>query len=212
MGSLRKILERYQMEKWFQRDNLIILVLAGILLVVIALPTESTSAKKTDTTKVEQESTAVKSSEENTAQSAQGQYASLYEYASYLEEELEEALMDMSGVGKVKVMITLEASEEQVVEKDEPFTRNNTTEKDSEGGNRTVYQMESGQETVYEKQGTNEIPYVTKTILPKISGILIVAEGAGTGSVSKSITEIAQALFDVEAHKVRVVPMKETVY
>ena len=31
--------------KWFQRDNLIILVLAGILLVIIALPTKDGTEK-----------------------------------------------------------------------------------------------------------------------------------------------------------------------
>ena len=111
----------------------------------------------------------------------------------------------MQGVGEVKVMITLETTEEQVVEKDEALVRNNTTEEDSQGGNRTVYQLDSGEETVYQKQGSDESPYVTKTILPKISGVLIVAEGAGQGSVRKSITDIARALFDIEAHKICVV-------
>lgn len=203
MGSLGKILERYHLEKWFQKDNLVILVLAGILLVVVGLPIEEKGEGNAPIQ--ENDSAQVTNQEEN---KEDGEYAPLYEYAEYLEKELEDALQDMRGVGTVKVMITLEASEEQVVEKDEPMTRNNTTENDGEGGSRTVYQMDSGQETVYTKQGTDETPYVTKTILPKISGILIVAEGAGSGSVSKNITEIAEALFDVEAHKVRVVPME----
>ena len=37
---------------------------------------------------------------------------------------------------------------------------------------------------------------------------LVVAEGAGKGTVSHSIVEIVQALFGVEAHKVKVVKMK----
>ena len=208
MENLRKILEKYHMEKWFQRDNLIVLVLAGILLVVVAWPLEGTDKAKTTDAVEKQGSSSVEGAGTGMVQTTEGQYTSLYEYAAYLEDELEDALMDMSGVGKVKVMITLEASEEQVVEKDEPFTRNNTTENDGDGGSRTVYQMDSGQETVYEKNGSVETPYVTKTILPKISGILIVAEGAGTGTVSKSISEIAQALFNIEAHKAQVVPMK----
>ena len=208
MENLRKILEKYHMEKWFQRDNLIVLVLAGILLVVVAWPLEGTDKAKTTDAVEKQGSSSVEGAGTGMVQTTEGQYTSLYEYAAYLEDELEDALMDMSGVGKVKVMITLEAYEEQVVEKDEPFTRNNTTENDGDGGSRTVYQMDSGQETVYEKNGSVETPYVTKTILPKISGILIVAEGAGTGTVSKSISEIAQALFNIEAHKVQVVPMK----
>ena len=44
MGSFNKILEKYHLEKWFRRDNLIVLVLAGILLIVITLPTNDTIA------------------------------------------------------------------------------------------------------------------------------------------------------------------------
>ena len=207
MGSLQNILKRYQLEKWFQRDNLIILVLAGVLLVVIAIPTEKTVKSEDNTNKLQKNSTQeIETLEEGLP--VNGPYSSLYEYTDYLERKLEVALSDMKGVGKVRVMITLEASEEQVVEKDEPIQRNNTTENDGEGGMRTIFQMDSGQTTVYEKQGTNEVPYITKTILPKISGILIVAEGAGVGTVTKNITEIAESLFDIEAHKVRVVPME----
>lgn len=208
MGSLKKILERYHLEKWFQRDNFIILVLAGILLVVIALPTEDAKTQKEEAD-VENAAPLQELMGERTAVEAGAMpYDTLQQYAKYLEEKLEETLKDMRGVGKVKVMITLQTSEEQVVEKDEPISRNNTSEKDGDGGVRTIYQIDSGQETVYSKQGTDQTPYVTKTILPKISGVLIVAEGAGTGTVSKNITEIAEALFDLEVHKIKVVPME----
>lgn len=207
MGSLQKILEKYHMEKWFQRDNLIILVLAGILLVVIALPTEGAEeGTKTQNLDVLSEAGQI---QDTVASAALNEYESVYAYAFFLEEKLENTLKEMNGVGRVRVMITLETSEERVVEKDEPLVRNNTAENDSNGGSRTVYQTETGQETVYENRGEEEIPYVTKTILPKISGVLIVAEGAGRGNISKSITDIAQALFDLEAHKIKVVAMSE---
>lgn len=201
MGSLRTIIERYHLERWFQRDNLIVLVLAGLLLVVIGLPVEDSDKRPETKTEKEQEYANIQAQEE--------QNSTRYEYAEYLEERLEEILKEMRGVGRVEVMITLETTEELVVEKDEPITRNNTTENDSAGGSRNVYQLDSGQETVYAKENGNETPYVTKTIYPKISGILVVAEGAGTGTVSGNISQIAQTLFDVEAHKVQVVPMGE---
>lgn len=49
---------------------------------------------------------------------------------------------------------------------------------------------------------------MVKTLTPEIEGVLVVAEGAGSGTVNKNITEIVQALFDVEAHKVKVVKMQ----
>ncbi len=200
MEKLQNVLEEKKIQKWFQKDNLIILVLAGVLLLVINLPTE----KKQDETKknATEAGTMVSVTEER-------RFGDLYEYTEYLEEKLETILVNMKGVGRVKVMLTLETSEEQVVEKDEPITRDNTTETDTQGGNRNIYKMDSGQETVFMKQGSDEIPYVSKTVLPKISGVLIIAQGAGSGNNSKNISEIAQALFGVEAHKIKVVPMAQ---
>ena len=200
MEKLQNVLEEKRIQKWFQKDNLIILVLAGVLLLVINLPTE----KKQDETKknATEAGTMVSVTEER-------RFGDLYEYTEYLEEKLETILVNMKGVGRVKVMLTLETSEEQVVEKDEPITRDNTTETDTQGGNRNIYKMDSGQETVFMKQGSDEIPYVSKTVLPKISGVLIIAQGAGSGNNSKNISEIAQALFGVEAHKIKVVPMAQ---
>ncbi len=48
---------------------------------------------------------------------------------------------------------------------------------------------------------------MVKTLPPRIEGVLVVAEGAGSGTVSRNIVEIAEALFGVEAHKVKVVKM-----
>lgn len=199
MEKLQKTRESNSIHKWLQKDNLIILVLAGILLLVINLPTEG-----------KKENIKEKGVADNADFVAEaGQYGDLYEYTEYLEKKLEGILVNMKGVGRVKVMLTLSTSEEQVVEKDEPMSRDNTTETDKEGGSKVMYKMDSGQETVFVKQGSEEIPYVTKTLLPEISGVLIIAQGAGQGNNSKNISEIAQVLFNVEAHKVKVVSMAQ---
>ena len=195
-----KVAEGQKWQKWFQKDNLIILILAGVLLVVISFPVKKDNEKQS-------EELALKNNQTSTAEENH-KFMDLYEYAEYLEGKLESVLVNMKGVGKVKVMITLETSEEQVLEKDEPIVRDNTTETGNNGENRVIYKMDSGQETVYSKDGNKETPYVNKTILPKVEGVLILAEGAGQGNNSKSILEIAQVLFGVEAHKVKVLPME----
>ena len=70
--------------------------------------------------------------------------------------------------------------------------------------------MEEQETTVYSTSGSSSEPYVVKTLYPKVEGVVVVAQGAGKGTVNKSITEIVQALFGLEAHKVMVVKMKET--
>ncbi len=190
--------------KWFKRDNLIVVVLTGILLFVIALPTKP---KTDEETIVPTQPGAFKSSaitiEENTTQAS-----SLDEYRVQQEKRLKELLESMEGVGSVKVMLTFVSSEELVVEKDAPTVRSNTVEKDSEGGNRTISQFESGDTTVYNSEDGNSTPYVIKTLNPRVEGAFIVAQGATDGEVNRNITEAVCALFGVEAHRVKVVDME----
>lgn len=206
MGTWQKILEKYHVEKWFQRDNLIVLVLAGILLVVIALPTKDTGGQEQT---LENAGTAKESVSTGGEGAAEEGYTSLYEYGEYLEQKLTATLEQMEGVGEVSVMITFSSSAKQIVEKDASLTRSNTTESDSQGGTRSVYDVESGEETIYIKTDSEQQPYVIQTILPEISGVLIVAGGAKDAGIKVSIVETAQALFDVEAHKISVVAMGE---
>ena len=202
------------LEKWFRRDNLIILVLSGILLFIIALPMEK---KKEDVKEggendylngltfsgSDSDGTAGQESVSETVQEMTDA-----EYAAWLEMRLTEALSKVEGMGKVQVMITLSASRELVVEREQTVSRSATNEADSQGGSRVVSQMEMGDTVVYSSGGTDSEPYVIKTLPPKVEGVLVVAEGAGRGTINRTVTAIAQALFGVEAHKVSVVRME----
>ena len=219
--KLKQLKEQKGVGKWFQRDNLIIIILSGILLLVIALPTKSSNdsgigdSGSNVSSNVENGNASLvreqsggnnKTSEEGQASFAEYEA----EYEAELERRLEEILEGMAGAGKVKVMITFASSKELVVEKDRPMTRANTTESDGEGGTRTIYQTDSGESTVYLGEGSDSEPYVVKTLTPKVEGVLVAAQGAGTGEVTKNITEAIQALFDLAAHKIKVIRMKSS--
>ncbi len=197
--------------KFLRKDNLLVMILCGILLFIVAIPTRGSGAKEesqaTSTGIAENRTTDLSGSalSDLTAKTYYGQGET--DYAETLEKRLEESLSGMEGVGKVKVMITLRASEELVVEKDQPAVRSTTTEQDSQGGTRSVLQSDLSESTVYKSDGSSSEPYVIKTLKPQVEGVLVVAQGAGTGNVNKEITEIVQALFRVEAHKVKVVKM-----
>lgn len=186
---------------WFRKDNLIVLVLAGILLFVIALPTEGKDAGENEK-KAEGNSAAQVISQEGTTEKEGGK-----RFKAELEAQLKEILSQMAGVGNVEVMITMKSSEELVVEKDEPVSRSNTNENDSAGGTRIITQVDSAESTVFRTTGSDSEPYVVKTISPQVEGVVVVAQGAGSGTVNQNITEMVQALFGVEAHKVKVVKM-----
>ena len=210
----KKWLENEKIKKLFRKDNLLVLILAGILLFVIALPTKDGSEKSSGMDRGTDRGTAgddinlPETGSGSGGNSEQIKETAGSDYAADMERRLTEALSDMAEVGKVKVMITLKSSSELVVEKEMPVSRSMTTETDAQGGSRTVNTSEMGESVVYSTEGSSSIPYVVKTYVPEVEGVLVVAEGAGSGTVNRTVTEIVQALFDVEAHKVMVVKME----
>lgn len=218
----------------FKKDNLILMILAGILLFIIALPTKETEKESPSITENINQSgnlsaenvpvvdfTGMALASGDSVFSKEGgqqaeslqmdglQMADLQNtYGQTLERQLEEVLSSVEGVGKVKTMITFACSQEYILEKESLVNRSNTVEKDSQGGNRTVTQYQAEDTTVYSNNSEESIPYVTKTLSPRVEGVLVVAQGAGNGTVNRNITEVVQALFGLEVHKVKVVPMK----
>lgn len=198
--------------KWFRRDNLLILVLLGVLLFIIALPVKKEDPAVSDTENAKQYNAGIFTSygqedvgQQNAVetQTRAVTAGSTEEYTAYLEEKMKKMLESVRGLGEVEVMITLESSEERIVEKDMTAERGGTDEQDSSGGTRTVSSSNTSYQTVYQ-EGDQGTPFVVKTLTPKVEGVLVVAEGAGKSNMTSEITQIAQALFGVEAHKVKV--------
>lgn len=209
--DLRQWVRDKGLEKWFRRDNFIVLVLAGILLFIIALPVKDKGGDENDKSAAEQNLLPRETPNAADVSEAVDQMSKMTgtdeDYVAYLEERLTDSLSRMANVGKVKVMITLKESGELVLEKDSVTTRSATEENDGQGGSRTISEATFEENTVYSTEGTYSEPYVVKVYAPKIEGVLVVAEGAGSGTVNRTIVEIVQALFGVEAHKVVVVKM-----
>ncbi len=198
-------LEDKNAAKLFRKENLVVLVLAGILLFVIALPTKDSGDTGGAGGGLADSMTQKRETEvQGTADISSSEQA----YAADLERRLTDALADMEQVGRVKVMITLKSSSELVVERETPVSRSATTETDAQGGSRSINTTDMEETVVYSTNGSSSEPYVIKTYVPEIEGVLVVAEGAGSGTVNRTVTEIVQALFGVEAHKVKVVKME----
>lgn len=158
------------------KDQLLILLLTGLLLAVIALPADQ---KEKNTEGFRSEDTEA----EKTA-----------DYTAQLESRLEQLLSQVEGVGQVKVMLTFEGSSEKKVEKD-----------------RSLSEGSSQEETVYtETGGSGRIPYVASEKNPQVEGVLVIAQGGGNGRIRQEILEAAQALFGIEAHKIKIMKMEAT--
>ncbi|MBJ6364242.1 stage III sporulation protein AG [Paenibacillus sp. GCM10012307] len=126
-----------------------------------------------------------------------------------LENRLKEILEKIVGVGTVDVLITIDSTEESVIEKNEKQSQQLTEETDKNGGKRHVTSTtKDGQVVLYEVSG-EQTPLVTKKIKPHIRGILIVARGAENQSVRQLIMDAVKKGYSVPAHRISVVPSKQ---
>lgn len=178
-------------EKKLKRSDWLILVLAGILILIIALPTDTKEKKQAEEAKENI------SKENNTMEASKNE----------IERKLEDILEKIDGAGDVKVMITYQDSGTQVVEKDKNTFENSLEESDSTGGVRSTKEQQLQESTVYEEADAGNTPFVSKELLPKVEGILIVASGGDNQKVKQNISEAVLALFQVEAHRIKIVKM-----
>ena len=210
-------MQQINMEKIKQfilkKDNLIILILTGVLFLVIAWPIPENLPKEEQMSQLwDRTSSNMNENISETEQNGKGAYTENEETytVSYLEQRLENILSSIYGVGRVKVMVTLASSGEKIIAKDIPLERNNIIENDSTGGNRSTSEMYSQEETVYSTtSGGDKIPYVIKENYARVEGVSVVAEGGDNVMVQKNISEVIQALFGIEEHKIKVVKMKQ---
>ena len=181
--------------KGISKNQLLIGALAGILLLVIALPTSQSQNPKKE---------ALEKEAGQPAETSGGGYGS---YNRELERKLEQILGKIEGAGRVEVMITIKDDGERVVEKDITLGSQTVSEEDGtvkRGTNESQYQ----EGTVFSQEnGGGGQPFVSKEVMPQIEGVLVVAEGGGNAKVAKNISDAVLALFSVEVHKIKVVKM-----
>ena len=113
------------------------------------------------------------------------------EYVYGLEQKLEKLLNRVDGAGQVSVAISVESGMETVLAM--------TT---------TTKETLNGKETVSAPLIVNGKTVILKEMYPKISGVLIVAEGAGKIGVYNRIQQAALSLLDVKPNQIEILTMK----
>ena len=126
--------------------------------------------------------------------------------------KLESILSKISGVGKVKVMITYSESSTLKPIYNEDTSVSNTNETDSSGGTRTVTETESQKEIVYKENTDGSKEPITQSVSsPTIEGAVVVAEGAEDVNVKTNIVQAIEAATGLATHKIQVFKMEEEV-
>ena len=190
--KLKDFFQKKGWKKW-DKSQWSILILTGILLMVIAVPS---GAKKEEKDLPAEEDT------ESRKDAAEKE-----DYVQNLELRLKDALSKIDGAGNVEVMITLEDSGESVVEKDTVNETSDLNETDTSGGNRTERSAQTTRSSVYKEENSEKTPFVGKEMTPKVAGVLVVAQGGEDTAVKQNISEAVMALFQIDVNRIKVVKM-----
>ena len=191
-----------------KKSDWIALALAGAILLVLAIPSSDTGSDRGNGQNMGEKTTSAEILQ--VQERMQAEHTSEYragEYVKELEKRLEDVLIQMEGVGAVKVMITISDYGENVVEKDATEHSNSVTEVGNGNGTKTSVEKELKEETICVEDDNGTWPYIEKEILPTIEGVVVVAQGGGNPVVASNISKAAMALFPIEAHKIIVVKM-----
>ncbi len=112
-------------------------------------------------------------------------------YVSQLEEKLSKTLSKVENVGSVSVIITVESGMETVL-----------------AMKTTVTETENGKETVETPVMVNGKTVVLKENYPKITGVLIVAQGAKDIAVLTRIQQATTSLLDIDLNQIEILTKK----
>lgn len=173
------------------KEKITIVVLIGVLLLVIMIPTEKSNTKTKDSA--------------SSGEMKDNAYDNTLSYENYIENKLESALGKVDGVGSVKAVVTLKTTGEKVLAKDNEQSGSSTSETNQDGSVRNQSTYNSSDTHIMVEN--SDLPYVTLQNMPEIEGVVIVAKGGGDGNVATEITQAVEALLGIPAHKIKVLKM-----
>lgn len=171
----------------------------GVILIAISKTFLGTNPKMTNK---QQESKTV----EVTSSKINNDLEDSTSYEAQMEKRLKNILKKMQGVGQVEVMITTTYGKEIILAEDVTSHTSVTSEEDNDGGTREMSSSDIQKKSVMQNGNvaSGNAPVVIKEKQPEIQGALIIAQGAGNSLVKQSISEAAQTLLGIPAHRVTV--------
>lgn len=113
-----------------------------------------------------------------------------------LQEEMEDILGRIQGVGEVRVLLTVDADGQRQLAEDSELSYSGSTAAPED------YSRSS--QTVLVDDGSAEAPVVTRTVYPTYRGALVVCQGGDRADVKLAVTEAVAALTGLSADRITV--------
>lgn len=138
----------------------------------------------------------------------EGSNGELRAAARQLEVQLKGILEQVRGAGQVEVCVTLASGPMRDYAVNTKTLRRSIEERDQNGGTRLTTETNADDQLVMARatQVGGEGPVVIKESMPKIQGVLVVAEGAEDPLVRAQLVQAVQTLLGADAHQVQVLP------
>lgn len=121
------------------------------------------------------------------------------DYTRDLEERLVSIISAIEGAGATRVMVTLESSSEEI------YLSNFDYGEDVDTSGKNSFERKDEYVIVDGSSGQEGI--VVRTAEPKVRGVAVVCQGAGSESVRARIVETVTALLDISSARVSVAKM-----
>ncbi|WP_034638881.1 hypothetical protein [Desulfofalx alkaliphila] len=123
----------------------------------------------------------------------------------YLADKLRTMLEMVEGAGRVEVTVRLVSSSRAEYAVNTTTSTKTTQEQDQAGGTRVLTEdNDSGQLVLIRSGNGTEIPVLQQERASNISGVLVVAEGAGDPAIKAQLFRAAQVGLGVEPQKILV--------
>ncbi|WP_310829448.1 stage III sporulation protein AG [Paenibacillus pedocola] len=185
------------------------LIILGLLGAAIMLFNSFVNVKKLDSENTGREPPVSETSQATLQQGDMGSPNSFDGIEQAMEERTKEILEKIVGVGTVDIMVTVDSTEEIVVQRNMNDSQQQSEETDASGGKRHTTQYTRDGEIVTYSQSGDETPIITKRIKPQVRGVLVVAKGAENKVVRGLIEEAIQKGLNVPSYRISVVPRKQ---
>ena len=126
----------------------------------------------------------------------EAKYETIVVEPSELQQEMEDILGRIQGVGEVQVLLTVESDGERQLAQDSELSYSGSTAAPED------YSRSS--QTVLVDDGSAEAPVVTRTVYPTYRGALVVCQGGDRADVKLAVTEAVAALTGLSADRITV--------
>ena len=125
-------------------------------------------------------------------------------YAAELETRLQEILEQMDGVGRTRVMVTLENGYQKVYAKSEKVNNDILEDVRAQDERKTQEKQVTEQTYILVDGAGGEEPLVTAELEPEVKGVVVVCEGGDRADVVGKVVDTVKVALDISSARISV--------